>query len=342
MRFLALSLVTIVALTACSDPDDYFVGRSDVQARELYELVATESDPQVRAVAIEQLAAHLLIDAGQEPLIVYLTTLLQRNPDDPFGGLYTFIVAQSYLESNAHDLARHYFQRVVRRFPDIEVRGTSLHRQSIEHLVRLSVDPEERIGYYRRLLAEFPDTLDRGLIHYRLAEAYSEVGAWSSVYTEYRNFLRYPKTVVPGVPNAHREIARRVAFYDSPKNWTRPTLADLHRDVARALHNRDAAGIRRLQAGVNFFTRSWEQDADDPNTAPVWDIGELLRQSRNLSVDRNVQLSTSGDEAYLWTFGWGALRIRTWYLYFRKVYYPPNPEIHGTWEWAGVYLGERI
>ena len=54
------------------------------------------------------------------------------------------------------------------------------------------------------------------------------------------------------------------------------------------------------------------------------------------------ELEADGDEAYLWTYGWGELRIRDWYLYFRKVHMPSDPEINGSWEWAGVYLGQRL
>ena len=46
-------------------------------------------------------------------------------------------------------------------------------------------------------------------------------------------------------------------------------------------------------------------------------------------------------EAYLKTWGWSQY-VSVWYLYFRKVNYPVDPDIHGNWEWAGIYLGERM
>ena len=50
---------------------------------------------------------------------------------------------------------------------------------------------------------------------------------------------------------------------------------------------------------------------------------------------------SNDSEAYLRTWGW-SYRIRTWYLYFRKIEYPANPDINGRWEWAGIYFGERL
>jgi hypothetical protein len=99
--------------------------------------------------------------------------------------------------------------------------------------------------------------------------------------------------------------------------------------------------LLRYRAGVNFFTRSWEQDPEDPNVEPEWELGALLLYPSRVSVSPTVDIDSDGDEAYLWSYGWG-LRIKTWYLYFRKVYYPLDPEIHNTWEWAGIYLGERL
>ncbi|MCI6442425.1 MAG: tetratricopeptide repeat protein, partial [Spirochaetia bacterium] len=46
-------------------------------------------------------------------------------------------------------------------------------------------------------------------------------------------------------------------------------------------------------------------------------------------------------EAYLRTTGWSNY-VNVWYLYFRKVNFPADPEIHGRWEWAGIYYGEKL
>ena len=60
-----------------------------------------------------------------------------------------------------------------------------------------------------------------------------------------------------------------------------------------------------------------------------------LRCASELDPDSNAQ------EAYLETWGWSYYRIRTWYLYFRKVHFPADPEINGHWEWAGIYFGSK-
>ncbi len=345
LRTLLLTCVTAaIAAGGCSNIDDYYLaGSSDPEVRELYRLVATEDDPQIRAVAIERLAGFLLIESGPRPLIAYLTNYVERNPKDKYGGLYLYIVAQSYMETGAHALARYYYERVVTGYSDVRSGGISLRKAALEQLVNLSPDPESRVLHYRTLLDEYGDEVDRGLLYYRLAENLALLGEWESVYAAYRQVLRHPDLDVPGRPDAYRQIRERVDFYDSRRDWTLPTVEDLRRTITWALVNRDTATLSRYQAGVNFFTRSWEQDFDDPNTMPVWNLGAILRLTpRALSIDREVDMNAEGTEAFLWTYGWGGLRIRTWYLYFRRVHFPPDPEIHGTWEWAGVYLGERL
>lgn len=57
--------------------------------------------------------------------------------------------------------------------------------------------------------------------------------------------------------------------------------------------------------------------------------------------DKNLDESSNPNEAYLRTTGWSRY-ISTWYLYFRKINFPLDPEIHGRWEWAGIYFGEKV
>ena len=342
MRPILLFIFGIALLTGCSNGLDYYASSvDDPEALELLDLVEQETDPAVRAAAVERLSEFLFRDAGPERLIAYLTTVVERHPDDPFGALYLYLVGQTYLEQDAGALAQHYFERVVHGYADVQFKGVSIHRAALEQLVRLTPDPEKRARHYEHLISDYPEAVDMGLLYFRLARAYEQYGAWESAYAAYRRFLSYPGTIVPGEPNAFRLVRERVDFYDSSKNWTVDSLESLRAAIARAIANKNTRELLRYRAGVDFFTRTWEQDPDDPNTEPEWELGELLINSRRISVGPAAELDSDGDEAYLFTYGWG-LRIKTWYLYFRRVYYPPDPDIHGNWEWAGIFLGERV
>jgi hypothetical protein len=85
---------------------------------------------------------------------------------------------------------------------------------------------------------------------------------------------------------------------------------------------------------------SWEQDDSESNTQVLFDLGSFLRGSK-ISYAKELDIDSNAREAYLETWGW-SYRMPTWYLYFRKINYPGDPEINGRWEWAGIYFGEKL
>jgi hypothetical protein len=60
-----------------------------------------------------------------------------------------------------------------------------------------------------------------------------------------------------------------------------------------------------------------------------------------IEYQARLDSSSNAGEAYLRTWGWSQY-LSVWYLYFRTIYFPSDPEIHGRWEWAGIYYGEKL
>jgi hypothetical protein len=84
---------------------------------------------------------------------------------------------------------------------------------------------------------------------------------------------------------------------------------------------------------------SWKQDETDRNSQRSFNIRNFM-VGRDIRFNQDIDESSSPNEAYLRTWGWG--QVTTWYFYFRKVDFPVDPEIHGKWEWAGIYYGEKL
>jgi hypothetical protein len=107
-------------------------------------------------------------------------------------------------------------------------------------------------------------------------------------------------------------------------------------EARAAIASRDVRALRRLQAGVNFFATSWGSDAT---------LDRRFRleafSMRRVYADAELHPDSSDREAFLRTAGWTA-RVTTWYLYFRRVDYGIDPRVDGTWEWAGIYFGEKV
>lgn len=342
---LLLGAVVVLLFFGCSDSDDYFsVGtkKQQEELRLLQRMLEEEPNDSPRhSVLVQQIARKLLSAGNPERMRIFLTEHVQSHLDDPINGYYLYLVARSYNEQEEAPVRRIYLRRVLRNYPNVEVDGQYTHLLALQELVRIVDDPDERVGYYRQLLDRFGEQLDEGELYYRLAKSHEAAGEWNEAYVAYREFLNYPDTKISGVPNVHREVRQKLAFYDSGKEWTMTNLDDLVQEIKRAIYLQNTPLLLRYRAGTRFFTMSWEQEESDFNSSvDTFNIGAFLRRSR-VSFASDLHISSNAQEAYLRTWGWSH-RIPVWYLYFRRVNYPADPEIHGSWEWAGIYFGESL
>ena len=365
---LIIAAIVLMLLSGCRNPGDWFydrfldpvnyyiVGDSDEreQLRRLFTEAETRSGDYESSLTVMQQIIRILHNADQnEKLNLFLTAYVENNPEDPFNAYYLLMVAENYNNLGAYPFATHYYERILKNYPDLLVEGKSVHNVCLKQLIQMIEEPAIRVNYYKELIARFSepnplypelDLIDKGPIHYYMAKTYEELGEWELAVQAYRNFLLYPECEIPGEPQAHAEIADMIAFYDyRDKGWIMDSLEDLTKYVQWALWGRNSSRLNRYRAKVNFFATAWEEDVMATNQIDdlegfYSDLGKFmtsrLRCSAELDADSNLQ------EAYLETWGW-SYRVPTWYFYFRKISFPADPEINGKWEWAGIYLGEK-
>jgi tetratricopeptide (TPR) repeat protein len=352
-RFLVFGFLAVVLAfaSACRNEYSYYLPgglEANRETRALFALLAQEKEVgENRFILIQQIANRLLAANQKEKLVLFLTTYVAEYPEDPYNAYYLGIVAAAYLDMQAAPMAVQYYQRILRNYPDLMVSGASLHFRCLQELLRLVQDPRERIGYYKELISRFSDSIDSGVNYYFLAKAYEDIGDWEQAMRVYQKFLNYPESEIPGFPRAHAKIREKVDFYYSDKSWTVDNLEHLVSEIREALQTHNIRQLAKYRAEANFFSMSWtQQDAasgeelEAPGSFDLGTLGAFLQSSRVIADDQLDVYSNSG-EAYLRTTNWNYY-IPTWYLYFRKVDYPPDPEINGRWEWAGIYLGERF
>ena len=265
----------------------------------------------------------------------FLTLYAGQHPGDPYNAAHLVTVADSYLEAGQAPVAVHYYRRALRNLPDLEVRGRSLHRHCLERLIELD-DAVRHVEYYRELVERFPERVDLGLSLYRLAEAYARWGDWEQGLEAYGRFLRAPPTEIPGEPDAYRRVSELISFHHSDKSWVRDDLETLVAEARAAIAGRDVRALRRLQADVNFFATSWGSDATLTRRFRL----EAFSM-RRVYADAELHPDSNDREAFLRTAGWTA-RVTTWYFYFRRIDYGVDPRVDGTWEWAGIFFGEKL
>ena len=335
----AVSLCILVLLSACrlgySVPSAM---RKDGDLREFLDIALDPlSEPALRYTALEPIIAHAWESGEIDWLSSLLGGIIEAHPHDLYGAYYLMAMAEGARDAGSGNLALDYLRRLLKNYQDLEIDGRSLHLLAMGEIAVKSDDPREVIAMRRAMQNRFSNRIDEGRNQYYLAEAYETIGEWELMYASYRAFAVAP-SVIPGVPDARHRITSALRFHASDKSWTMENLDDLVGTVKYAIKNLDARLLRRYQAD-NFFFMNWSQDSSDDFTRIPMNLSSFLKSSVRY---RNELESFSNDrEAYLWTAGW-TWRIPTWYLYFRRIDYPANPEINGRWEWAGVYFGERL
>lgn len=310
----------------------------------LFHILETENlTSEERFSVINQISQNMLNSNETDALILFLTDYISSNPQDNFNAYWLLMVAYSYQLNDADPIAEMYFERILNNYDDLTVKGHSVHMLCLQNLIQISEDPNNRIIYFSRLISHFPNQVSKTELYYRLAMEYEKLGEWNQVLKSYSDFLAQPDASeirIAGCPDAYNTAKNLVDFNNSSKDWTFETLEDLEKTVKQYISWYDYNSLEKIKSKVNFFSMSWRQDEEQENslanfTMRDYGYGKRIRYSTELDK------SSTPNEAYLRTWGWSTY-INVWYLYFRKINFPLDPEIHGRWEWAGIYFGEKL
>ncbi|MBP5568753.1 MAG: tetratricopeptide repeat protein [Treponema sp.] len=292
---------------------------------------------------VKKMAMSLKNEHKYNDLILLLTEWVEKNPDDIYKAYWLSMTADAYLSLNAEPIAEYYLDRILSTCPDLYVDNKSIHLICLQNLIQISKTPSHRIKYFKELINRFPQNINTTELYLRLALEYEKDSQWDEALSTYSIFVKQPDATtiqIPGEPDAYRNARRMIDFNNSSKNWTFETLQGLENAVKRAINNYEPGTLDRYRAKVNFFAMSWKQDemnADSQENFTMynWMNGNTIRYSPTLDE------SSTSSEAYLRTWGWNDY-VSIWYFYFRKIDFPLDPEINGNWEWAGIYIGNKL
>jgi tetratricopeptide (TPR) repeat protein len=342
----------VLIFVSCSHESELFLGpasgrRADFE--ELFGLLEKYRAPEKskeRFIINKQVVDLYNSFEADGKKILFLTTMVGRFPNDPFNGYYLALVAQAYQRMGAGQFAAHYYEKALTSCEDLFFAGEYVHKFCLQELSALRSRPEEKIFYYRELLRRFSQAIDTAAVRFSLARALEETGEYAAAVDAYREFLKLPEPIVPGVPGAATLVREKLYLYENKPVWIRQDLNDLVSRIRTAIETKNVAALQTWRAGAYFFTLTWEQK-NDPSLniftqASIKDyIGSFLLNS-NVVVDAKLDIDSSAREAYLRTDNWAFRVHTTWYFYFRKVDFRPDPEVNGGWEWAGIYFGEKL
>ncbi|MCR5612366.1 tetratricopeptide repeat protein [Treponema sp.] len=346
----AISALTInsLSLTSCSNKTAKKATYIENIAQMSELLKSDNLTDEARYALINKIARTLLANNQHEQLVLYLTDWVESHPNDKFNAYWLLMVAYSYKQTNSEPMAEFYFERIIKNYPDLEVsafddtKKQSVHFLCLENLIKISRNPDSRIKYFNQLINRFPSNVSITEMYIRLAREYSAIGEWKKSLKTYSMFLEQPDAAtiqIADIPDAYSYAKNLIDFDKSPKNWTFKSLPELENAIKEAIFRYQPNKLDTYRSKVNFFAVSWKQDENASTGQVDFSMANYMHGNR-IVCDKELIPGPTTHEAYLRTKGWTTMP--TWYFYFREVNFPADPDIHGTWEWAGIYIGDML
>ena len=302
-----------------------------------------ELNSETRYAVVNRIANNMLSVKDYTSLICFLTDWVEKHGDDPYNAYWLLMTAYAYLENDAEPVAEYYFERIINNYNDLMVQGKSIHFVCLQHLIQISESPANRITYFNQLISRFPNNVSTTELFYRLALEYEKEDEWKQAIRSFTQYLDQDDAAtlqITGYPNAYLSTKQLIDFSNSSKDWTFESLDALVAAVKKGISSYNYRALDKYKSKVNFFAMSWRQVETDVNAQESFSMRSFMRGNR-IRYSAELDPSSSPTEAYLRTTGWSNY-VNVWYLYFRKVNFPADPEIHGRWEWAGIYYGEKL
>lgn len=349
--FLIFSSIILCFLIASCGQDDGIVlpqanskkfKETQAQLQELLDR-GDEFTSETRFGIMKNLAGNIQAVHDYPSLIVLLTEWVEEHPDDEYNSYWLLQTAFAYQQCNSEPMAQYYFEKILRNYPDLTVKGKSVHELCLKNLLQISTKPANRISYYNQLVTRYPSSISPTELYIRMAQEYEKESEWAQSIRCYQLFLEQEdaSTIqIPGLPNAYSAAKRLIDFNKSSKNWTFETLDGLLRAIRSALGSGDSGRLENLRSKVNFFAMSWRTDENSEAAQNEIYIPAYMYE-RTINYSGSLDDMSNSQEAFLKTWGWST-NPNIWYLYFRKVNFPADQNIHGRWEWAGIYFGEKL
>ena len=309
----------------------------------LLEILQNQELSQIsRFTIVNQIASNYKAQNEKNEFILFLSDYVEKHPDDTYNSYWLLMLANEYMEQKAYPFAEYYFERILNNYDDLLVKGESVHYICLTNLLKLDQSASKHITYYNQLIQRFPEKISLTECYARLATEYEKLGEWEQMLKAYALFEAQNDAAtiqIAGLPNAYNRAHQMLRITSSAKNWSFESLEALEKAIKTAISNHNYTQLDRYKSRSNFFAVSWRQDENDTNSQANFSLSSVMKG--RIRYSETLDETTNSNEAYLRTWGWQQ-NVSVWYFCFRKINFPLDPEIHGRWEWAGIYYGERL
>ncbi|HPO50342.1 MAG TPA: hypothetical protein PLO89_08480 [Spirochaetota bacterium] len=279
---------------------------------------------------------HFLKYGKNEEFIEFLA---EKNASSQIYSSYlNFVISTIYWELNQKETALSYILETKEDCYDM-----IYENQKIGYIIALKVVNSEADFYlkekmYKLLLDKYKESIDIPYVMNELAKLYKgnlDIKKAIAVMEDIIELSNKNKNVEENVNLA--EIKEEIDFFYSKKNWIYKDLQKLIIAIKKAVLKKDA-DLLYSYASKKDFKIILSQNENDKNWS-YFDLGIEYRFSDRIIFSGKLEDFSNDKEAFLKTENWDFPQMSTWYLYFKKIYYPYDEKIDGGWEWKGIYFG---
>ena len=161
----------IAVLLACIFAFPSSVSTAEPKRREQMQLITLLKRPGLaegsRYAIVNQIANNMLSANDYQSAVLFLTDWVQKHPDDAYNSYWLLMTGYAYLSIGAEPFAEYYFDRILRHYPDLLVKGRSVHFLCLKNLIRISKTSSTRIAYFNEMINRFPSEVSVTELYYR-------------------------------------------------------------------------------------------------------------------------------------------------------------------------------
>jgi len=251
----------------------------------------------------------------------------------------SFVISEYYWQKGSKEAALYYMLCVDRDAYSIQYDFKPIGYYIAKRVISCNTPYEIKEKMYDVLLTEYKDIIDVPYVLLELSDLYKENFDMNKAVIVMKKIISiYTSDSYEGESSINiSKINNEINFYYSKKDWIYQDLGVLIDNIKDAIMKKDKKLLYKYVSKSSFQVRVFQKLHQQ--SWSFYDIKIHKRWNNRIVFADQLEEFSSTTEAYLRSKNWNFPLLRTWYFYFKKVDYPYETDIHGGWEWAGIYFG---
>lgn len=287
---------------------------------------------------------RLFIDKGKNnELLQFYGELAFKENDPKIKALMYFILSDIYWQMGLNELSVFYMLKIDETEYSVEYYYNPLGYYIAKRIITERGPFVLKEKMYKILLGKYENLIDLPVTLNELVNIYREEleieKTKEVINLIIRNFeKKSEKNNEINDDINFFNLKKELFFYNIGKQWVSSDLEYLINTIKNAIRTKNSKLLERINSKSDFIIKTFQDGTFQQN----WTYEELDIQkmwNNNIVFSDKLEDYSNYYEAYLRTDNWDFSDIKTWYFYFKRIYYPYDYKIHGCWEWAGIYFG---